>query len=84
MSETLFRGLFDTASTNVISVNNFLLCIAGALVIGIILINKVKKYFEQTKSILKKQEEEIAKLKQSIDPSKEAETTKLCLNLLFN
>ncbi len=35
--ETLFRGIFDTELTAVISVSDFLLCIAVSLVIGIII-----------------------------------------------
>lgn len=37
MLDSLFRGLFDTDMTSVISVSDFLMCIVGALVIGIIL-----------------------------------------------
>lgn len=37
MLDSLFRGLFDTDMTNVISVGDFLLCIGGALVIGLVL-----------------------------------------------
>ena len=37
MFDSLFRGLFDTDMTSVISVSDFLICIAGALAIGIIL-----------------------------------------------
>ena len=66
----------DVSSLYDISIGAAIASILSILIIGIILINKVKKYFEQTKSILKKQEEEIAKLKQSIDPSQEEKTTK--------
>lgn len=37
MLETLFKGLFDTDMTSVISVGNFLLCMGCALVAGLIL-----------------------------------------------
>ncbi len=33
----LFKGLFDTASTNVISLKNFIICVVFALLIGIII-----------------------------------------------
>ena len=38
MLENLFKGLFDTDFTNVISVKNFLLCMGVSLVIGIVLL----------------------------------------------
>ena len=37
MLNSLFRGLFDTDMTNVISVSDFLLCVGCALLIGLIL-----------------------------------------------
>ena len=37
MNQTLFRGLFDTDMTQVISPSEFLLCIGSSLVIGLIL-----------------------------------------------
>ncbi len=37
MLETLFRGLFDTALTQVISVRDFLLCLGFSLVLGLVL-----------------------------------------------
>ena len=37
MPESLFQGLFDTSFTQVIEVSDFLLCIASALVIGLML-----------------------------------------------
>lgn len=37
MLDSLFRGLFDTDMTTVISVWDFLLCIGGSLVLGLIL-----------------------------------------------
>lgn len=36
-SDSIFRGLFDTSMTSVISVSDFLLCLGCALVIGVIL-----------------------------------------------
>ncbi|MBQ7329648.1 MAG: DUF4956 domain-containing protein [Oscillospiraceae bacterium] len=37
MFDSFFRGLFDTELTTVISVTDFLLCIGGALVLGLLL-----------------------------------------------
>lgn len=37
MLNNLFRGIFDTTMTNVISVSDFILCIAVSLLVGIIL-----------------------------------------------
>lgn len=37
MPETIFQGLFDTSTTAVISVTDFLLCVVCALVLGLIL-----------------------------------------------
>ena len=37
MSENLFKGLFDTDLTSVISVSDFLLCLGTSLVIGILM-----------------------------------------------
>lgn len=37
MLDTLFRGLFDTDMTSVISISDFLLCVGASLVIGLIL-----------------------------------------------
>ena len=37
MSDTLFRGLFDTNLTTVISVTDFLLCLAVSLVLGLVM-----------------------------------------------
>lgn len=37
MLDTLFRGLFDTDMSSVISVADFLLCVGGSLMIGMIL-----------------------------------------------
>ncbi len=37
MLDTLFRGLFDTDMSSVISVKDFLLCVGGSLLIGMIL-----------------------------------------------
>ena len=35
--EALFKGLFDAELTNVISLENFLLCLGTALVLGLIM-----------------------------------------------
>lgn len=35
--DALFKGIFDTELTNVITLENFLLCLGGALVLGLIL-----------------------------------------------
>ena len=37
MLDNLFRGLFDTEMTSVIPVADFLLCVASALVVGLLL-----------------------------------------------
>ena len=37
MLDSVFRGLFDTEMTHVISVSDFLICVGGSLVIGLIL-----------------------------------------------
>lgn len=37
MLETIFKGLFDTTATTVISITDFLLCIGFSLVIGLIM-----------------------------------------------
>lgn len=37
MFDSLFRGLFDSELTTVISVSDFLLCIGASLVIGLVL-----------------------------------------------
>lgn len=37
MLNSLFRGLFDTDMTHVVSVSDFLICIGGSLLIGLIL-----------------------------------------------
>lgn len=37
MIENIFRGLFDTDMTSVVSVGNFLLCVGTALLLGILL-----------------------------------------------
>lgn len=37
MFDTIFRGIFDTDITSVISVSDFLLCVGCALVIGMLL-----------------------------------------------
>lgn len=52
MLNTIFRGIFDTQSTIVISVFDFLLCIATALVIGLILAGVYTYRNRYTKSFL--------------------------------
>lgn len=37
MLDSLFSGLFDSDMTNIISISDFMLCIAGSLLIGLIL-----------------------------------------------
>ncbi|MEJ8738606.1 DUF4956 domain-containing protein, partial [Erysipelotrichaceae bacterium HCN-30851] len=37
MSENIFKGLFDSDTVSVIAVSDFLLCIAAAIVIGLLL-----------------------------------------------
>ena len=37
MLETIFQGLFDSATTQTVSVTNFLLCVGAALVAGLVL-----------------------------------------------
>ncbi len=50
MPENLFRGIFDTDMTNVISVSSFLFCIASALVIGVLLAASYSYRTRHTKS----------------------------------
>lgn len=52
MLNTIFRGIFDTQSTIVISVFDFLLCIGAALVIGLILAGVYTYRNRYTKSFL--------------------------------
>lgn len=55
---TIFKGLFDTANTSIISVQNFLLCLAVALVLGLLLAffyafrNRCSKSFAVTLAML--------------------------------
>lgn len=37
MPETIFQGLFDTDLTKVISVRDFMLCLATALILGLVM-----------------------------------------------
>ena len=37
MFENLFKGLFDTSLTNVISIKDFLLCVGISLILGLIM-----------------------------------------------
>lgn len=52
MLDTLFRGLFDTDMSSVISVTDFLLCVGGSLVIGMILVFAHMFHARYTKSFL--------------------------------
>lgn len=52
MLNTIFRGIFDTQSTIVISIFDFLLCIGAALVIGLILAGVYTYRNRYTKSFL--------------------------------
>lgn len=52
MLNTIFQGIFDTQSTIVISVFDFLLCIGAALVIGLILAGVYTYRNRYTKSFL--------------------------------
>lgn len=52
MLDSLFNGLFDTDMTTVISISDFLICIAGSLVIGLILAFGYMYRSRYTKSFL--------------------------------
>lgn len=52
MLDNLFKGLFDTDMTSVISVSNFLLCVGCALVIGLILAASYMYRTRYTKSFV--------------------------------
>lgn len=52
MLDSVFRGLFDTDMTKVISVSNFLICICSALVIGLILAFCYTYHSRYTKSFV--------------------------------
>ncbi len=52
MFDTMFRGLFDTDMSSVISVTDFLLCVGGSLVIGMILAIAHMYHSRYTKSFL--------------------------------
>lgn len=52
MLNGLFRGIFDSLSVNVISVSNFLLCLAAALGIGLLLAGVYTYRNRYTKSFL--------------------------------
>lgn len=52
MSDNLFRGLFDTDMTTTISVTDFLLCIACALVLGLLLAGAYMFRSRYTKSFI--------------------------------
>lgn len=50
--ETIFKGLFDTTTTSVISVEDFLICVVGALIIGGILAGAYMFRSRYTKSFI--------------------------------
>lgn len=52
MPADIFRGLFDTDMTSVISVSDFLLCVGSALVIGLILAGFYMYHTRYTKSFV--------------------------------
>ncbi len=52
MLNTVFRGIFDTQSTAVISVSEFLICIGAALAIGLVLAGVYTYRNRYTKSFL--------------------------------
>lgn len=52
MLDTLFKGIFDTSGTSVISVSNFLLCIGLSLILGIIMAVSYTYKTRYTKSFL--------------------------------
>ena len=52
MLNTIFGGIFDTQTTNVISVSDFLLCIAVSLVLGLVLAAVYTYKTRYTKSFL--------------------------------
>lgn len=58
MLDSLFRGIFDTSMTSVISVSDFLLCVGSALLIGLLLAaaymyrNRYTKSFVVTLALL--------------------------------
>ncbi|MBR4911003.1 MAG: DUF4956 domain-containing protein [Clostridia bacterium] len=52
MLDTLFKGIFDSSTTSVISVQNFLLCIGLSLILGIILALSYTFKTHYTKSFL--------------------------------
>ena len=52
MFDTMFRGIFDTDITSVISVSDFLLCVGCALIIGMILAGTYLYGTKYTKSFV--------------------------------
>ena len=50
--ETLFRGIFDTDMTRVITVTDFLLCVGVALVAGLLLAGSYMYRSRYTKSFV--------------------------------
>ncbi len=52
MLESVFKGLFDSELTSVISVPDFLLCIGGALIVGLIIAFSYMYHTRYTKSFV--------------------------------
>ena len=52
MLNTLFKGIFDSSTTSVISVTNFLLCVGLSLVLGVIMALSYTYKTKYTKSFL--------------------------------
>lgn len=58
MLENIFKGIFDTGLTEVISVSNFLICVGSALIVGLIIAalyafkTRCKKSFAATLALL--------------------------------
>lgn len=52
MLDTLFKGIFDSSTTTVISVSNFLICVGLSLVLGIIMALSYTYRTRYTKSFL--------------------------------
>lgn len=52
MLETLFKGIFDSSTTSVISVQNFLICVGLSLVLGIVMALSYTFKTRYTKSFL--------------------------------
>ena len=52
MSETIFKGLFDTATADVITVSDFMICIISSLVIGLMIAVMYMYKNEYTRSFI--------------------------------